>query len=162
MKNGKNIRIVLYIIISVIVVLLVTLNVIYFINNNDEKTKENNPIEENKEINNNNEKGIFSDEPIENINSKDAELHNKLNEYGISLYDNNKYTELSKKDEIYFASLRTLNEKYNYDISLFTGDDRKTCDIDNTGVYFDIDYKLSKKIEGQKPIVTILIGCNNQ
>lgn len=120
--------------------------------NNDTPTKEEEIKEESKE------KIEFTGKETKETQNK--ELHDKLREYGEKIYS--EYTSLPKKDDVYFASLNTLKDKYNYDISLFTTNGYN-CDKNNTGVYIDVDHKLAPNDENnEKGIITILIKCNNE
>lgn len=89
-------------------------------------------------------------------------LMEKLNEYGNTLVENNEYMKFEKQNDIYFISLMDLNEKYNYDISIFVGNDGTICDSEKSGIYFDKNQKIFKRDKNDKGItVPILIGCED-
>ena len=93
-------------------------------------------------------------------NSKTARLLNVLKEYGEKIYITKEYETFRKKDKMYFISLKELNERYDYDISGFKGETGKTCNVEESGIYFDTDnvnnFDLSN---GFKPILSTLVDC---
>ena len=83
-----------------------------------------------------------------------------LNTYGKKIYDEKLYTSYSKKDDMYFISLADLNKIYGYDISVFKDEKGNVCDVEESGIYFDIDNHLKlENTEYFDPIIPDLIGC---
>ena len=128
-------------------------------------------INEEKNTNDNIE-NVENDETDENqLTPNNVELPNdshmgilfsKLDLKGEELYDSKEYLKFSKNNDIYFISLKELNEKYNYDISIYKGEDGTICDIEESGILFDIEKKIRAVKKLDKPIVSILIGCSKE
>ena len=88
-------------------------------------------------------------------------LFDKLVKQGRELYKNKSYTNFEKRNEAYFISLKNLKKDYNFDISSFKGEDGTVCDIDNSGIYFDVDNRMGVKFsKDEPPVVPMLIGCS--
>lgn len=88
-------------------------------------------------------------------------LFDKLVKQGRELYKNKSYTNFEKRNEAYFISLKKLKSDFNYDISSFKGDDGTFCDIENSGIYFDVDNKMGVGFTGDTPpVIPMLIGCS--
>ena len=137
--------------------------------NNIENTTDN--TSDTKELDNtqkselDDEEVILSDEEVTiPENSHLNKLYTKLNEYGVALYKKKEYTSYNKMDDVYFISLNEMHKKYNYDISMFVGEDGTVCDVNKSGVYFDIDYKLidGEVTDGMNPLVLTLIKCSKK
>jgi len=93
--------------------------------------------------------------------SDEAKLFNILNEYGTKMYDSKEYEKFTTKNNMYFISLNSLEEKYGYDISSFKGPDGTVCNREESGIYFDINNTLKLDLSnGFKPVLPTLIGCN--
>ncbi len=91
-------------------------------------------------------------------NSQLDKMFNKLFEYGEKIYATGEYTNFEIFNDMYFISLKGINERYNYNISMFVGEDGTTCNVNMSGVYFDIDYKIAKN--KNSPVIPSLVGCS--
>lgn len=90
--------------------------------------------------------------------SQMGQIFTKLNSYGNELYENKKYLEYyNKEDNTYFISLNELKE-LNYDVSNFKNENGDECDMELSGIEFDIEEKNDMKYNGA-PIVSVLTGC---
>ena len=103
-------------------------------------------------------------EEIVEISDAQKILYRKLTEYGDELYKKNEYNNYSKENDMLFISLNEMNEKYGYNIDMFVGEDGTVCDKNLSGIYFDIENKIIKPVDGEKtiPIVTTLVGCSKE
>lgn len=156
MKN-KNILYILSIIIIIITLGLLSYNYI----NSSKNTNANNTASM-EELTN---KDTFSNEKSDVLNnSKMASLYTKLNEYADELYKKGEYTNYHKDNDMYFISLKEMNDKYEYDISIFVGEDGTVCDTELSGVYFDTEYKILPKDTDSDtpPIMPTLIKCSKE
>lgn len=102
----------------------------------------------------------FSNEKMEMNDRNIINLLNQLNQFADTIYQSKGYEKYPKKDKMYFISLKQLNEDFDFDISNFVDEKGNTCDIEQSGVYFDTDDIL--KIDFRSayyPIVPTLIGC---
>ena len=98
-------------------------------------------------------------EPVKIVGTYKDLLQNLLR-WGSYIYNRNEYLSFGKKNNIYFISLKELNEKYSYDISIFKDGDGTACDVEESGVYFDVDDVLGlTKGEHYEPISPALVGC---
>ena len=84
-------------------------------NTNELKSENNIPNEqikydENSIINNNN---------VDEISKLYSSLYDELTKKGNEIYSNQEHLNFDTKNDVYFISLRQLNQKYNYDISIF-------------------------------------------
>ena len=104
----------------------------------------------------------FSDEKVDIQKGSHIEkLYNTLSNYGNKIYKDKAYEGLEKKNKMYFASLRQLKEKFSYDISSFVGEDGTVCDVDESGIYFDIDNEMKYEYNDDfLPILPSLVKCN--
>jgi hypothetical protein len=104
----------------------------------------------------------FSDEKVSIPEGSHLDkLYNILTNYGKKIYQDKAYEGLEKKNEMYFASLKQLKEKFSYDVSSFVGEDGTVCDVDESGIYFDIDNKMNYKYnEDFLPILPTLVKCS--
>ena len=115
-------------------------------------------INEEKNTNDNIE-NVENDETDENqLTPNNVELPNdshmgilfsKLDLKGEELYDSKEYLKFSKNNDIYF-------------ISIYKGEDGTICDIEESGILFDIENKIRAVKKLDKPIVSILIGCSKE
>ena len=103
---------------------------------------------------------VLSEEKVQlEEDSHKEKMFEKLILYGSEIYEDKKYEGYPKRNEAYFISLKDLKNDFNYDISMFKNNDDE-CDIDNSGIFFDIDNKLGIKYEeGMEPVIPIIIGC---
>ena len=104
----------------------------------------------------------FSEEKVDVPKGSHTEkLYSILNDYGHKIYQDKAYEGLEKKNDMYFASLKQLKEKFSYDITAFVGEDGTICDVDESGIYFDIDNKMNYKYNDDfLPILPSLVKCN--
>ncbi len=124
----------------------------------NETKKEENVINNNADETIINDEDVYSDTPLPK-ESHMGRLFSKLDLKGEELYNSKAYLNFTKNDDIYFISLKELSEKYNYDISEFKGEDGTICDIDKSGILFDIDNKIRNKENPDSKVVSIIIGC---
>jgi hypothetical protein len=62
---------------------------------------------------------------------------------------------------MYFVSLKQLRDDFSYDISSFKGEDGTVCDIENSGIYFDIANVMNLEYtEDFIPVLPSLINCS--
>lgn len=100
------------------------------------------------------ESGILRDD------SYAFKLYNKLASYGKEVYDSKKYEKYDKRNNAYFISLKQLNEDFNYDISMFKDEKGTLCDVEQSGIFFDVDYKSGVSFaDNADPILASLVGC---
>ena len=99
----------------------------------------------------------FSNHQSELNDDKMKELYLKLDNWGRQIYEKKEYLSFSKKNNMYFISLKELSEKYNYDISIFKDKKGTDCDLDVSGIYFDIDN--IRKLNMEIPLLSTLIDC---
>ena len=93
--------------------------------------------------------------------SSNSAMLELLHKKGTEIYKNKSYTKYEKRNEAYFISLKKLKSDFNYDISSFKGDDGTFCDIENSGIYFDVDNKMGVGFTGDTPpVIPMLIGCS--
>ena len=132
----------------------------------EEKKEEpkGNQMVQNEKSNSEEDVVIFSDDATNiEAGSKMDQLFTSLLDFGTSIYKEKKYLYFKKVNSMYFASLKELNAKYNFDITNFTGDDGTSCDVEKSGIYFDID-NVSKLeyTDNFLPVLPILIGCSKE
>ena len=69
-------------------------------------------------------------------------LENKLIEYGKLVYENDTWLKGGIEPRIYFMTLKELNERNGYDISMFVNPTSKEmCDLENTRIEFIVEEK---------------------
>ena len=127
-------------------------------NQQNDSSNQNNPV-----IEQDNETEVkLSDELVEiDKDSKLSKMFDTLNKYGKEIYDKNEYTKYNIKNNMYFASLNDLSDKY--DVSIFVNEDGTVCDKDNSGIYFKINTKLDyNNNDNELSIIPILIGCSQE
>ncbi len=89
-------------------------------------------------------------------------LYNKLYQYSFKLYDNKDYLKYKKVEDFYFISLEDLKNDYQYDVSIYKGEDGTPCNLKDSGLYFDPDNKLDRVYdENNRPVIPDLIGCGD-
>lgn len=93
-------------------------------------------------------------------NTNYGKLVSTLLQYSRELYDKKEYVNYSKKDGMYFISLKELNEIYNYDISIYKNAKGDICNINESGITFDIQRTKVTDLKVYPTMVT-LIGCND-
>ena len=142
----------LLIILFIFAILLIGFGSIYTLNSSNESAS----TEQKESLNDDSQKNVT----ILDKNSYTAKLLDLLKGYGETIYATKEYENFEKKDKMYFISLKELNEKYGYDISVFKGEGGKACNAEESGIYFDIDnvnnFDLSN---GFKPILSTLADC---
>ena len=147
MKN----RITFIILISLSLIFLLTGT--FLILNTKKNTTNKNSKEETKK-----ERVIeFSNNQSELNDDKMKELYLKLDSWGRNIYEKKEYLSFTKKNNMYFISLKELSEKYNYDISIFKDQNGTYCDSDISGIYFDINN--DRKINMDIPVRSLLVDC---
>ena len=105
----------------------------------------------------------FSDEKIKiDKDSQLDKMYSKLNEYGEEIYKMKEYINYNKRNDVYFISLSDMNKMYEYDISMFVGEDGTVCDTDLSGIYFDTEHKINNNQQGDMgtPLILTLIKCS--
>lgn len=156
MKNKK----ILYLFSILIIIIMIGLLVYNYINSrNDNNSNNASPTEDKNNI----KYDTFSDEKVDILeDSRMALMYTKLNEYADELYKKQEYINYNKNNDIYFISLEEMKDKYNYDITMFVGEDGTVCDTKLSGIYFDIDYKIIPKdsSEDNPPVMPTLIKCS--
>lgn len=137
-----------YILLIIIIIILIIVLFIHFSNKNNFNDIKISFQEETEKI---------------ELDKSTNELFKELYNYGVQVFDSKEYKRFDKKNNIYFISLYELNKKYDYDISNFKGSDGTVCDIDNSGIFFDIDHKIpTNNDKDVKPVIPILIGCTKE
>ena len=81
-----------------------------------------------------NDKDKVDDPPKETI----EDLDKILDTWADTLIENKNYKICVKDNVGCFISIKTLEKKYNYDISPFISE-KMHCDADKSGIYFDVD-----------------------
>ena len=62
---------------------------------------------------------------------------------------------------MYFISLKQLKDNYSYDISTFKGEDGTICDVNESGIYFDISNVMHLEYNDDfLPILPSLVKCS--
>jgi hypothetical protein len=62
---------------------------------------------------------------------------------------------------MYFASLKQLRDDFSYDISSFKGEDGTVCDIEDSGIYFDITNVMNLEYNDDFiPVLPSLVKCS--
>ena len=153
-------RKIILIAILAISLLLISIGGIYAYhssNNNTEKDLPN-PTKKKQKVD---EKVKLSKDKVElDKDSSMAKQLEILNTYGEKMYDSREYESFRKKKEMYFISLNELQAKYGYDISVFKGEDGKQCNLEESGIYFDIDNTMHIDLSnGFKPVLSTLVEC---
>ena len=111
----------------------------------------------NSSVENNDSKTVLTD------SDKLYPIVEKLLEYGNEIYDKKGYATYSKRKGAYFVSLSDMEKDFNYDISMFVDSKGNYCDVDATGVYFDVDKKMQKEYaDGLNPIIVATNGCGGE
>ncbi len=104
----------------------------------------------------------FSNEKIEIAEgSQTDKMYKILYDYGKAIYDAKSYERLNKKNDMYFASLKQLRDDFSYDISSFKGEDGTVCDIEDSGIYFDITNVMNLEYNDDFiPVLPSLVKCS--
>jgi len=127
----------------------------------DEPKKEESSKEEHSEFDISKKDVNLSNDKANIDDSKVASLYKKLIDYGNDIYISNQHVPYPKKNNMIFISLNDLNKNFSYDISDFKGEDGTICDLDNSGIYFDIDNTLNLDyLNGAPPVFPSLVGCS--
>ena len=97
---------------------------------------------------------------IIDVDSYMGNLYTILFKYANEIYDKKAYANYPKIHFMYFVSLKDLESDFGYDISMFKGPKGKQCDINKSGISYDIDnYMNAKYTDSYRPIFCELIGC---
>ena len=125
-------------------------------NEANEVVNESESLDENGRI-----KMKVGDDDID-VSDYTAKLTEALLNKGVEIYMQKSYSTYSKRNGAYFISLSELEKGYNFDISIFKGQDGTVCDIDNSGIFIDVDYKIidKEKMKNAPPVIPTLIGCS--
>ena len=104
----------------------------------------------------------FSSEKVEVAEgSQTDKMYKTLYGYGTAIYNEKKYERYEKKNDMYFVSLKQLRDDFSYDISSFKGEDGTPCDIEDSGIYFDITNVMNLEYtEDFIPVLPSLIKCS--
>ena len=121
------------------------------------KNKENNSINDSKSETKKERVIEFSNDQSKLNDDNMKDLFLKLDSWGSKIYEKKEYLSFSKKNNMYFISLKELSEKYKYDISIFKDQKGTFCDIDVSGIYFDINN--DRKINMDTPVRAVLVDC---
>ena len=93
-------------------------------------------------VNNNNNTSNEEENDIVQLDDWEEDVFNKLLEFAKEIQNNKLYTQFDMNEEgIYYVTLGDLRDKYNYDISDIKNENGELCNLDNTIISFDIDYK---------------------
>lgn len=93
-------------------------------------------------VNNNNNASNEEENNIVELDGWEEDVFNKLLEFAKEIQNNKLYTQFDINEEgIYYVTLGDLRDKYNYDISDIKNENGELCNLDNTIISFDIDYK---------------------
>ncbi len=138
----------IFITLGIVSVVLIIIGII-FLNREPKKIE---PIEDNTEEETN----------VIDLESYMGKLYTTLFEYANEIYDKKGYVNYPKRHNMYFISLNDLKKDYNYDISMFKGPDGKVCDVNESGISYDIDnYMHANYNDTYRPIFTELLGCTD-
>jgi len=89
------------------------------------------------------------------------QLYSFLSKYGVDIFKNKQYENYPKKNGMFFISLKQLQEDFSIDISIYKGSDGTFCDVNQSGIFFDLDNVLNLEYNDNfMPILPTLIGCS--
>ena len=135
------------IILAIISIVLIVIGILLM----NKKPKEADIIEDNTEV---------DDSEIIDVNSYMGKLYTTLFVYANDIYDKKGYANYPKRHFMYFISLKDLKNDFGYDISMFKGPDGKQCDVNESGISYDIDnYMHANYTDSYRPIFSELKGC---
>jgi len=109
------------------------------------------------------DKGVsLSDEKVDIAeNSEIDKMYHVLSGYGETIYKEKSYEKFEKKNDMYFISLKQLKDNYSYDISTFKGEDGTICDVNESGIYFDISNVMHLEYNDDfLPVLPSLVKCS--